>query len=328
MAHTRLFRSRTYSIFIILTFLLLPLILPDPYVLHILILSFLFGIFAMSWDLAWGYSGIFTLGHAASFGLGAYTSALMSLRLSLSPWLTMIFGGIVASTFGLFIGAPCLRLRGAPYIAITTVMFSEIVRITFSNLVEITRGTLGLWGIPPFSDIGPISFRGGERAPYYYLVFLLFIAFYIILRAITNSKIGYALRATASSEDAAMSIGINIPKVKLLTFAVSSYIAGICGAFYAHYTSILTPDIMSVTYMIDIITMTLLGGMGTLVGPVVGSFIITISLELLRVYGLIRFLLFGGLLIFVIIFMPEGLYIKSLSIIRSLRSKFLPSSTK
>lgn len=306
---------------LVVAFSVIPIMLPDPYVIHVLILAFLFGTLAMSWDLAWGYAGIFTLGHAASFGVGAYISALASMKVGLSPWLTIFLGGFTAAAFGFIIGAPCLRLRGAPYIAIATLAFSEVARITCSNLVEITRGELGLWGIPSFPDIGPISFRGGNRIPYYYLVLILFLTSYLLLKSIVNSKLGYGFKAIASSESAAASIGINIAKVKILAFIISTFIAGLCGAFYAHYILILTPAIMSSVYMIDIITMTLLGGTGTLLGPILGSFIITLSLEYLRAYGLARFLLYGLALIIIVTFMPEGIIVKITRLLELLKRK-------
>jgi branched-chain amino acid transport system permease protein len=309
-------RSAFYGLAVLI---LIPILLPDPYIIHIFILALLFGTLAMSWDLAWGYAGIFTLGHAASFGVGAYVSALLSMRIGISPWITMFIGGASSAFFGLIIGAPCLRLRGAPYIAIATLGLSEVIRITCCNLVEITRGELGLWGIPPFPDLGPIAFRGGVRTPYYYLILTIFFISYIWLKCIVNSKLGLGFKAIAASEDAAMAIGVNISRVKLLAFAISNFIAGLCGAFYAHYILILTPAIMGVTYMTDIITMTLLGGVGTLVGPIIGSFLVTLSLEYLRVYGLARFLLYGLILIVVVIFMPEGVIIRGVKALGKLK---------
>lgn len=292
--------------------LVLPLFIQDPYMMNIVILSLLFGVLACSWNLICGYTGIFTFGHQAFFGIGAYVSALLSMKLNLSPWLGLPVGGISAGLIGFFIGLPCLRLRAAPYIAITTLAFSEIARMICMNLVGLTRGELGLWGIPAFPDISlfggmEISFSGGDRTGYYYVLLIIFFTSIGLLAWQMRSYIGLAFRAIREEQDAAISLGVDITRYKLLAFITSSFLAGVAGSFYAHYILILTPtSVFSVGVMIEIIAVTLVGGLGTFWGPIIGAFSLTVLLEYLRAFGEYRFMIYGAILVATIMFMPKG----------------------
>jgi branched-chain amino acid transport system permease protein len=292
--------------------LILPLFIQDPYIMNIVILSLLFAVLACSWNLICGYTGIFTFGHQAFFGIGAYVSALLSMKLGLSPWLGLLVGGIAAGLIGLFIGLPCLRLRIAPYIAITTLAFSEIARIVCMNLVGLTRGELGLWGIPEFPDIPlwgdlVISFSGGDRTAYYYVILIIFFVSLGLIGWMLRSYIGLAFRAIRDEQDAALSLGIDTTRFKLLAFITSSFLAGVAGSFYAHYILILTPtSVFSVGLMTEVIAVTLVGGLGTFWGPVIGAFSLTVLLEYLREFGEYRFMIYGAMLVATIMFMPKG----------------------
>jgi branched-chain amino acid transport system permease protein len=292
--------------------LILPLFIQDPYIMNIVILSLLFAVLACSWNLICGYTGIFTFGHQAFFGIGAYVSALLSMKLGLSPWLGLLVGGIAAGLIGLFIGLPCLRLRIAPYIAITTLAFSEIARIVCMNLVGLTRGELGLWGIPEFPDIPiwgdlVISFSGGDRTAYYYVILIIFFVSLGLIGWMLRSYIGLAFRAIRDEQDAALSLGIGTTRFKLLAFITSSFLAGVAGSFYAHYILILTPtSVFSVGLMTEVIAVTLVGGLGTFWGPVIGAFSLTVLLEYLREFGEYRFMIYGAMLVATIMFMPKG----------------------
>jgi branched-chain amino acid transport system permease protein len=280
--------------------------------MNIVILSLLSAVLACSWNLICGYTGIFTFGHQAFFGIGAYVSALLSMKLGLSPWLGLLVGGVAAGLIGLFIGLPCLRLRIAPYIAITTLAFSEIARIVCMNLVGLTRGELGLWGIPEFPDIPlwgdlVISFSGGDRTAYYYVILIIFFVSLGLIGWMLRSYIGLAFRAIRDEQDAALSLGIDTTRFKLLAFITSSFLAGVAGSFYAHYILILTPtSVFSVGLMTEVIAVTLVGGLGTFWGPVIGAFSLTVLLEYLREFGEYRFMIYGAMLVATIMFMPKG----------------------
>jgi branched-chain amino acid transport system permease protein len=292
---------------------LFPVFVRDPYILNVLIISLIFAVLAASWNLICGYAGIFTFGHQAFFGVGGYVSALLAMKAGISPWVGLLLGGIVAAFLSFLIGLPCLRLRAAPYIAIMTLAFSEIARITCMNLVDLTRGELGLWGIPNFPDIhlpvlGVISFAGGVRIPYYYLILIIFVITMIMIQLFMHSHVGLAFRSVRDSQEAAESLGINVTYYKLLAFVVSAFFAGVAGSFYAHYILILTPtSVFPVSLMIEILAITLIGGIGTFMGPVIGAFLLTVGLEYLRFMGEYRFITYGILLVLVIMFMPQGL---------------------
>jgi branched-chain amino acid transport system permease protein len=297
---------------VVIILLVVPVFIDDPYIMNIIILSLLFAVLACSWNLICGYTGIFTFGHQAFFGIGAYVSALLSMKAGLSPWLWLLAGGIGAGLIGLLIGLPCLRLRAAPYIAITTLAFSEIARIVCMNLVGLTRGELGLWGIPEFPEIplpggGMINFAGGERTGYYYVLLVIFFFTLGVIGWMLRSHIGLAFRAVRDDQDAALSLGVDTTRFKLLAFIASSFFAGVAGAFYAHYILILTPtSVMSVGVMTEIIAVTLVVGLGTFWGPVIGAFSLTALLEYLREFGEYRFMIYGALLVATIMFMPKG----------------------
>jgi branched-chain amino acid transport system permease protein len=283
---------------------LLPPVLPNDYVITVLILCMLHAVLASSWNLLMGFAGIFSFGHQAFFGLGCYVSALLAMRAGLDPWLGALVAGLAAAALGAFIAVPTLRLRAAPYIAIATLGFAEIARITASNLVDLTRGELGLWGIPPLTGLGRF---GTGRIVSYYVMFALFGVTMLVLWRLVRSRFGTALLAIRESQDAAESLGVDVTRYKVAAFAVSSFFAGAAGAFYAHTFLVLTPSaVMSVALMVEIIAYTLVGGAGTLLGPVVGAFALTLSLEQLRLLGDWRLLIYGAALVVLIIFMPEG----------------------
>ncbi len=157
-------------------------------------------------DLINGYAGIFTFGHQAFFGLGAYGSALMSMKLGLSPWLTMWIAGVLSAALGCFISMPVLRIRSVPHIAIMTLAFAEIVRIVCSNLTDFTRGELGLWGIPPFTSftlplIGPVTFDAAHKLGYFYVIVLLWLLIVGLTYWLLRNRFGFGLRAIRDSSD-------------------------------------------------------------------------------------------------------------------------------
>lgn len=291
----------------------LPLVTQDTYLLHVLVLAMVFGVFASAWNFVTGFAGLKTFGHHAFFALGAYGSALIGINAGISPWVTIWLGGLIAAVAGLLIGLPVLRIRSMPHVAIVTLGFAEIVRITLSNLTEITRGELGLWGIPAFEGftlpgIGEVSFSPADKMAYYYLALILLLLSMVVITALMRSKTGLSIIAMRDSDDAAESLGINLTRLKLLIFVVSSFLVGVAGAFYAHYISILTPTaVAGVDLMILIIAMVLVGGLSTLTGPLVGALILTILVELLRDLDTFRLLIYGALIIFSVMFLPRGL---------------------
>jgi branched-chain amino acid transport system permease protein len=279
-------------------FLFFPIIINDSYFHHLFILSFVYAIFVSSWNILFGYMGVFSFGHHAFFGLGAYCSALFAVKLGVTPWIGMFLGGIGATLASLIISWPTFRLKGA-YIAIVTLAFAEVLRIICSNWVDLTRGQLGL-SVPPI-------FEGASRIEAYYLIFFMFAATMIILVKMIHSSFGLVAISIRESQEAAESLGINLIRYKRLAFGLTSFMVGVVGAFYAHYIGILTPDVMATHVIFNVLVMGLFGGIGTLLGPVLGAFILTFLAESLRGIENYRFLIYGLVIIFNILFLPRGL---------------------
>lgn len=301
-------KEKKYSFkkIIILTIIIflwfLPLMIDDPYVIHLSILALIFGIFAMSWDLLYGYIGLFNFGHTASFGIAAYTSALLTMRLGIPLYLGIPIGGIVAMAVSMPVGIPCLRLRGL-YFSIVMTAYNGILSIIFSNLIEITRGELGLWGIPPIIILSlsrPISC--------YYASLGICLISLVALIKISKSPMGLAFLSIREDERAAMSVGVDVFKYKMIAFLLSSFFAGLAGTLYAHYTLILVPSrVYSWSLVAAAMAMTFFGGPATLYAPIVGSFALTFLTEFLRIVEQFRLFLYGGIIIISMLFLPEGI---------------------
>ena len=292
---------------------LVPLLTQDSYFLQVLGLTMLWAVFATSWNIAAGYAGLKTFGHQAFFGIGAYASALLSMEAGLSPWITIWLGAGLAAIVGIFVGLPVLRIKSLPHIAIVTLALAEIARITCSNLVGLTRGELGLSGIPPFTGfdlpfVGTVSFGPSNRAQTFYLIWVLLAATLLFTAWYVRSKWGLIIQAVRDSQVAAESLGVNLTRYKLATFGMSAFMAGVAGAVYAHYVLVLTPtSVLGITLMVQIIAITLIGGIATLQGPLIGAIVLTVSSEGLRMAGDHRMLAVGLLIIAVILFLPGGL---------------------
>ena len=299
------------SVFLVpaLFFLLIPVIVRSGRISSIFISALMFGAMGASFDLSAGYMGITNFGYAAFVGLGAYTSALLMIRMGITPWIGMIIGGMVAAVVGFLVGLLTLRLRGI-FMACFAWFFAEAARLTFANLVDITRGYLGLH-VPPFPPIktpfGTISFIARSRIPAYLLILSLTFIILLILNHIINTRLGLAWRAIKGNEDAAKASGINTTLYKTLNFTISCFFAGVLGSFYAHYVHVLTPDVMGLAFTIQVLTVCYVGGRGTLWGSIVGSFIVTVILEFLRPLMVMRFIIYGVLLIAVMVIYPDGM---------------------
>lgn len=294
--------------------MLLPFVVTDRYFQHLLVLSGIFVMLSTSWNLLAGYAGLLNLGHAAFFGIGGYTSALFALKLGISPWIGLPLAGIVASLFGVCLGVPSFRLSG-PYLAITTIGFSEILRLVAMNWVELTRGSLGLYGIPPFTPIElplGLTLRFVSERTFYYLV-LFFAALTLwLMRKLTHSEFGITLKSMREDELGAESIGINTSRYKLTVFMISAFLAGFSGSLYAHYIRLISPEMLALSETFSVLTMVMVGGLGTLFGPVLGAVLLTFLSEGLRFFEDlvkidIRFIIYGALLMLTILFMRNGL---------------------
>lgn len=281
---------------------LIPYMGVKKYYIRVLTFCMIYASVASCWNIIAGYAGAFSFGFQALFGLGAYVSALLSVYFGWSPWLTMWIGAVVAMLVGSIVAIPSLKLRQLPYICIATMCMGEIIRILASNMATITRGELGLSNIPKY-------FTGNNSIPCYYMMLIMFVMIIAIITRIVNSPMGMSLRAIKYSQDASESLGINISGTKVMIYMIGAFMAGAVGAFYAHYINILTPtSVIGTSLMTQFVAMCLLGGLGTIVGPIVGAFTIEIVLELLRKVSDYRMIVYALLIITTIIFLREGIW--------------------
>jgi branched-chain amino acid transport system permease protein len=293
--------------------LFLPLIL-DDYWLHVVIVTLFYVIMASSWNLLSGYTGQISFAHAAFAAIGAYVSGIISSQTNISPIITLLIGTMVAAIIGFGLGFICLKMGGV-YLSLTTLAFSEIIRIIITNEYEITRGTMGL-EVPNL--LGFYS-----KSTYFYIMFALAILVVIFLNKIIRSDLGLAFKSVLNDELAASSVGIDTVRVRVIAFTISSAIAGLAGGLYGHYMLLITPDLSSLSQMFMVLAMTIIGGMGTLTGPVVGAFFLQIVSEYIRIFGKIHLLLYGIITLLVIKFAPYGIVGLIKSLFKNKENKYL-----
>ncbi|MCB2192588.1 MAG: branched-chain amino acid ABC transporter permease [Deltaproteobacteria bacterium] len=286
----------------------MPLFLTG-YPLHLVNLSGIWIVLALSLGLIQGYIGEISLGHAAFFGLGAYTSSLLTMEAGVNFWLALPAAGLATMILGYAIGLVSLRLRG-PYFAICTLAFGEIIRLIFVNWRELTQGQEGITGIPSPSPIplpggGAISFD--SKAGGFYLIYALVLFAILVIYRIVNSRTGKAIVAIREDEDYAECLGINAMRYKRMVFCVSTFLAGLAGSVFAHYLHYISPYSFTVGQSFDLVIMVIVGGMGTIIGPIIGAVVLTLIPELLHAIKDYRLLLYGLMLMLVIIFSPEGI---------------------
>lgn len=285
----------------------------DAYTLHVLVLAIIWAVFGIGWNIAAGIIGLKAFGHQAFFGIGAYGSAILAIQMGWSPWWTMLLGAMIAMLSSLVVIAPVLRLSSPPQIAIVTLAFAEMTRILIMNMHGLTRGEMGLIGIPTppgFSVplLGELRFSAADKTGYFLVAALALIVILAAMVAFTRSRYGLAAVAVRDAPVAAESLGVIVTGYRIVLFAVSAFLVGLAGAFYGHYLMVLTPeDTTGLSVMVMVIAMTIIGGLGTVHGPVAGAFLVTIGLELLRGFDDYRLLAFGILTILVMRFMPNGI---------------------
>lgn len=282
---------------------LVPLAYPQPFVVTLLVFVGIYIIVCTGLSLIFGYAGQLSLTQAAFYGIGAYTSALLTTRLGLSFWIGLIAAGLLPGLVALAIGAPILRLRHY-YLAMATLAFSEIMVVVFVQEVDLTGGPTGITHVPVPSLLG-LSLSTPAR--YYYLVWTICVLVVGFSHNLIRSKFGRALRAISDNEIAAGAMGVNVAAMKSLMFVLSAIYAGVGGALYAHYISFVSPDTFSVSLSILLVIMVAVGGVQSLWGAVLGAVFITVLPSLLGAYQQYAMLVYGLILVLVLMFMPQGI---------------------
>lgn len=291
------------ALFVLLA--ILPLFL-DDFLLTICIFIGINVIIVFGLSLLLGYAGQISLGHAGLYGLGAYTSAIISTKLHINPFLTIIAGAIVAGFAAYIIGLPALRLRGH-YLAMATLGAGIIIQILLVELSGLTGGPAGISMIPPF-NAGKYIFD--QNTSFFYLVLAAVFLVLILSLNIVRSQKGRALRAMHQNETAAASIGIDVERQKLFIFTLSGIFAGLAGGLYAHYVTYVSPDTFGIALSISLVTMVVIGGSESLLAAALGAVLVTAISEYFRQYQDWSLFFFGATLVLVMIFAPRGLFVE------------------
>ena len=306
--------SHKWMLVISALIVVLPFAVDDNYLLHMAVTVGLMAYLAMAWNVLGGLAGQDSFGHAAFVGVGAYTSSLLLIHYHVSPWLGMLAGGALAVCLSVIIGFPSFRLRGT-FFTLSTLAFAEVVRIIVVNTEQIgpldIRGAAGL-SIPLVGD-APGLFQFGDKLPYYYIIWVMTFVVYYVSYRLKKSKYGLFLGAIADDEEAAQANGVDVLQAKMLALVISAFFAALGGTFYAQfYRSVDPSNILSISFSIDFVLLSIIGGTKSLFGPIVGAVMLTPVGEIARVnlggsYSGLHKIVYGIVLIGVVLYLPNGL---------------------
>jgi branched-chain amino acid transport system permease protein len=283
--------------------LLVSAFAPSDYVLHVLVMAGIYVILALSFNLVFGFGGLLSLATPAFFGIGAYATTLLTLHFGLDSLASMALAVAISFFAAMLVGVPSLRMSSHSFV-IVTLSFALLAQMVAFHWVSLTRGAMGISSIPPLDFLG---LTWTDKRTWLHAVLIADgLAFLVYLRIVV-SRVGRAMVATRDNEELARASGINAWRVKMFTFAVSGAVAGFAGAWYAHYISVIDPGVFGFAITENVLVMVVLGGGGTLLGPVWGAIAFTIAPELLRFSPEARSLLYGFLLLAGILAFPQGL---------------------
>lgn len=289
----------------------------NPYYLQVLTFIGINALLALGLNLLMGYAGQISLGHAAFYGIGAYTTAILTASYGLSPWLSLPLAVMAAVLIAFLVGMPTLKLSGY-YLGMGTLGFGMIAFIVFREWGTMTGGASGFVGIPPLT-IGPVNFSSGRN--YFYLVWGVLLLTILICRRIIDSRTGRALRAIHDSENAARAVGVGTMHLKLQIFVFSAAVAAVAGFLYAHYVSFISPGSFDFLMSIRMVTMVVIGGMASIWGALLGASLLTLLPEWLHAFSDLEMVVYGLIMMGVMIVMPQGLTRGLLDIYEHAREK-------
>jgi branched-chain amino acid transport system permease protein len=303
-------QPRCYMSLLALSLLLIvPMAIGSNFVFHLFILACSYAALASAWNIVGGFAGQLSLGHAAFYGVGAYTSTLLMMHFGVSPWLGMFAGALLSTLLAVLVSWPCFRLRG-PFFALATIAVLEVIRLLAINQQDFTGGATGL-AVPLQLGLKWMLFR--ERWPYLLIAFALLAVTLLVSLKLKHSRLGYYLIAVREREDAAQAVGISAVRVKLAAVMISAFLTSLVGSFHAMYLTFIEPGaVFSLELSIQIAMFALIGGLGTVSGPLVGTLLVLPLAELARgwlgdmgsgVHGLV----YGIVLVAVVLTIPQGL---------------------
>ena len=308
---------------------LLPMILGTPYWRGILVVSAMNVLLVMSLNLVIGYTGQLSLGQSGFFAIGAYVTTVLLKSYGWNFWLAGAAAVLAAGLVGLLLAAFAARLRGH-YLGIASLGFAVIVYQILINWESVTKGVRGIYGImppPPINLPGLPEISFGNQAALFYLVAGIALVVYAILDNLVRSPIGETLRAIREDEISAASLGVNGARWKAFSFGLSAAIAGLAGCFYPGFVGTLVPDAFGIVESFTMLAMVIVGGMGTMIGPVIGALVLTFLPELLRGFGDFRLIVYGLALTLVVLFMPGGILQAWQVLLGRLRGSKAPDTT-
>jgi branched-chain amino acid transport system permease protein len=291
--------------------LIFPMVVTQIFPLQVMILVFMYAMLGVAWNIMGGYAGMFSFGQAAFFGIGAYTSSFLLMTFHVNPWIGLIAGGVVAALVAAAIGYPCSNLRGH-YFAIASIAFAEIVRVHFNNwtLVNAAEG-ISL----PMLDESFINFMfHNSKVPYYYIMLAFLIIALVVCYFVATSKMGYYFRAIKESHDVAEVLGVNVVRYRLIAIMISAFLSAMAGSFYAQYVLYIDPEsVMLLAISVQIVLLSMLGGAGSVMGPVIGAAVLIPIAEVTRVClghkgtG-VDMLIYGFLITIISVYQPQGVW--------------------
>ena len=280
-----------------------PLAFQGGYLMNVLVFVGIHTMLAIGLNLLLGYAGQISLGHAGFFGLGAYLSGVLTATYGWNPWLAMPLAAALVGSLAFMIGFPILKLKGH-YLAMATLGMGIIMYIVFNETIDLTGGPSGLSGIPNIA-IGSLTFDSDIKN--YYLIWSLTLGMILLTLNLANSRVGRALRAVHDSEVAAQVMGVNARLLKVQIFALSAVISSLAGSLYAHTMTFVSPASFGFNFSVELLTMVVIGGLGSIYGSFLGAALLTLLPEFLRAAHDYDIIIYGGLLMLMVMFMPGGL---------------------
>jgi branched-chain amino acid transport system permease protein len=310
------------AVFILMLFTLPFIFIKSPYLIHICVMAGLYAILALGLNFQLGSTNVVNFATAASYGIGAYTSALLAVHYHVPFWIGIFIGGSVASLFGLLLGIPCMKTKDY-YLSLVTIAFGLIVYILLINF-SWTGGPNGIPNIPPPSLLGhsfrePLSLFGSDlpfQSNYFYLIFVFVIGALFIAYRLHHSRVGLTWNAIREDEIAARCQGIDVTWYKILAFCIDAFFGGVTGTVYAHYIGFISPENFAFIVSVVVVTMVILGGMDNIFGVIIGAVLLTILPEKFRAFEDFRLLIYGVIVVTMLMFRPQGIFPQKLRVYR------------
>lgn len=301
-------RSYAVAVLIVLLLLFLPLLVRSEYYKYLMDLILIYAILVLGLDMAAGQTGMVSLGQGAFFGIGAYVSAILTTRYEVSFWLSALLAIVISMICGSLIGLTAPRLR-EDYLVMTTLAFATVVSLLMVNWVDMTNGPMGIVGVPPPPALRIASWQieFANYTAYYYLLVVVNLMIVFLTRRVTLSRFGRACRAIREDELAAETLGIKLRSYKVRVFALSAAYSGLAGVLFVHFIHLASPESFGFATSIMVLTMNMVGGLGSIVGSYLGAATLTIISESLRAVPAYRMVLYGLLLAIVMLFFPHGI---------------------